>query len=98
MGLDCRGTRTLMEVLIETGCFFSDLEFQLQPGLQCWLHQPSHRCVFSKGDKYQVLNMVSIGTTFQLVAVAKKGSRQCSSAGCLRILSGMVHLAAERIS
>ena len=39
------------------------------------------------GEKYQVLNMVDIGTTFQLVAVVKKGAGQCSSAECLRILS-----------
>ena len=41
----------------------------------------------AQGDKYQVLNMVDIGTTFQLVAVVKKGAGQCSSAECLRILS-----------
>ena len=41
----------------------------------------------AQGEKYQVLNMVDIGTTFQLVAVVKKGAGQCSSAECLRILS-----------
>ena len=40
----------------------------------------------AQGEKYQVLNMVDIGTTFQLVAVVKKGAGQCSSAECLRIL------------
>ena len=41
----------------------------------------------AQGDKYQVLNMVDIGTTFQLVAVVKKGAGQRSSAECLRILT-----------
>lgn len=31
--------------------------------------------------------MVDVGTTFQLVAVVKKGAGQCSSAECLRILT-----------
>eukprot|EP00438_Fugacium_kawagutii_P009145 Skav206186 [mRNA] locus=scaffold1844:100592:105303:- [translate_table: standard] len=40
----------------------------------------------SKGEKYQVLNMVDIGTTFQLSEIIKVGAGQPSSKACLDAL------------
>ena len=39
-----------------------------------------------KGDKFQVLNMVDMGTTFQLCEVVKVGAGQPSSTACLQAL------------
>ena len=39
-----------------------------------------------KGQKYMVMNMVCIGTTFQLCHVVRGGHGQCSSSTALRTL------------
>ena len=38
------------------------------------------------GTKFQVLNMVCVGTTFQLAHVVRQGPGQCSSSACLKAL------------
>ena len=42
--------------------------------------------VDSVGQKYQVLNMVCLGTTFQQACVVRVGAGQCSSSQCLAAL------------
>lgn len=39
-----------------------------------------------EGTKFQALNMVCIGSTFQLAHVVKQGPSQCSSSACLKAL------------
>ena len=38
------------------------------------------------GAKFQVLNMICVGTTFQLAHVVRQGPSQCSSSTCLKAL------------